>query len=79
MSTVVVIDFTATNVFLGAFAGFKIELTVWLVTVAEAVPAKTTLPITPSMAPIRYLRLRIPLLFRWASSLTAAETAGASP
>src|SRR5215211_7838487 len=53
---------TPPNVFLLCFFGESVVCSVWPVGVAEATLEKASAPITPTMAPIRYLRLRIPLL-----------------
>ena len=56
------------GVFGFTFLGETVAFSVWPVgTPAKAVPEMTKAPITPSDAPIRYLRLRIPLLFRLAT------------
>src|SRR3954469_16693044 len=48
------------------FFGESVVCSVWPVTAALATPERARAPITPARAPIRYLRLRIPLLFRLA-------------
>src|SRR3954447_7977013 len=70
---------TPPNAFLLCFAGASVVCSVC----AVGEPAHATLetvsaPMTPTRAPIRYLRLRIPLLFRWAISLTAPQFARAA-
>ena len=58
---------TPPKIFLSCFFGASVVSSDWPMGVAEATPEKANTPITPTRAPIRYLRLRIPLLFRWAS------------
>src|SRR3954452_15188547 len=48
------------------FFGYSVLCSVWPVTAALATPERARAPITPARAPLRYLRVRIPLLFRLA-------------
>src|SRR5512132_1578968 len=70
---------TPPKTFLSCLVGESVVCNVWPVTAAFATPERARAPITPTKAPIRYLRLRIPLLFRWAISLTAPDDRTASP
>ena len=52
---------TPPKTFLSCLIGESVVCSVWPVGAAEATPEKASAPITPTRAPIRYLRLRMPL------------------
>src|SRR5262245_20556599 len=52
---------TPPKIFLSCFVGESVVCSDWLRGAALAAPEKASAPITPTRAPIRYLRLRIPL------------------